>query len=55
MADSIKAEIRALMQQKEAVEREIAERMARLDAPGGPGMDQPLVDQEVRAYEHRAP
>ncbi|KAI8476042.1 MAG: hypothetical protein J3K34DRAFT_5325 [Monoraphidium minutum] len=46
MAASIKDEIKALMQQKEAAEREIAERMTRLDAPGGPGMDQPLVDGE---------
>lgn len=48
MADSIKSEIRMLMQQKEGLEREIAERMARLTAPGQPGMDEPLVDNEVR-------
>jgi hypothetical protein len=48
MDASIKAEIRALSQQKDGVEREIAERMARLDAPGQPGMDGPLVDREVR-------
>ena len=48
MEASIKEEIRTLMQQKEAMEREIAERMARLDAPGQPGMDAPLMDREVR-------
>jgi hypothetical protein len=48
MDASIKAEIRALMGQRDALEREIAERMARLTAPGQPGMDEPLVDREVR-------
>lgn len=53
MAESIKAEIRALMAQRDGVEREIAERMARLDAPGQPGMDAPLVDAEVCERKER--
>jgi len=36
------------MGQKEGIERDIAARMARLDAPGQPGLDEPLVDPEVR-------
>jgi hypothetical protein len=49
--DSIRQEIRALMREREALEASIAERMARLTAPGQPGMDEPLVDREVCCFD----
>lgn len=45
---SLKDEIRALMAEREAIEAEIEERTARLNAPGQPGMEDALVDAEVR-------
>eukprot|EP00873_Tetraselmis_striata_P046606 jgi/Tetstr1/466870/TSEL_011327.t1 len=44
--DELKASIRALMTEREAMEEEIAERSARLTAPGMPGLKGPLVDSE---------
>ncbi|KAF8058359.1 PSMD9 [Scenedesmus sp. PABB004] len=44
--DALKAQIAALSARRAAVEAEIAERTARLDAPGGPGMAGSLVDKE---------
>jgi len=45
--DGLKQEIKTLIEQREAIELEITERSARLQAPGMPGLRGPLVDDEV--------
>jgi hypothetical protein len=44
----LKARLRELMDQRGAIEAEIAERTARLNAPGQPGLQGSLLDKEVR-------
>lgn len=46
--DALKEQMRGLMQQRSALEAQIAEHSGRLNAPGQPGMSDPLVDREVR-------
>ena len=43
---SLKAQLQALLSQRDAVENEVAERSARLDKTGV-GMSSPLIDAEV--------
>lgn len=45
--DAIKAEAAELACRRAALEADIAERSARLNAPGQPGMNEPLIDAEV--------
>lgn len=47
MAEALKTELRQLMQQRDALEAEIEERSARLNAPGQPGLRGSLLDKEV--------
>ncbi len=49
-AGAIKAELRKLMDQRDAMEREINERSERLNAPGGGGLEGSLVDKQVRGF-----
>ena len=44
----LKARLRELMAQRDAIEAEIADRTARLSAPGQPGLQGSLLDKEVR-------
>jgi hypothetical protein len=46
--ETVKAELSKLQQQRAALEAEINERSARLNAPGQPGMHDSLIDKEVR-------
>ena len=43
----LKAEMKQLMAQKSTIEGDIAERTARLNAPGQPGLTGSLMDKEV--------
>lgn len=45
--DHLKDQLKQLMTEREAIEVEISERSARLTAPGMPGLEGPLVDEEV--------
>jgi hypothetical protein len=45
-ADAVKAQLKGLMEQRSALEAEIAQRSARLEA-AGVGMQAPLVDGEA--------
>lgn len=45
--DELKAELRRLLTERDVIEAEIAEKSARLNAPGQPGTTEPLVDKEV--------
>jgi hypothetical protein len=45
--DAVKAELNKLQEQRTALEAEINERSARLNAPGQPGMHDSLIDKEV--------
>ena len=46
--EAAKAELLKLQQQRSAIEAEIKERSARLNGPGQPGMQDSLIDKEVR-------
>lgn len=45
--DRIRQELRDLMQQKTAIEKEVEERSARLNSGAAPGLQGSLVDKEV--------
>eukprot|EP00775_Hariotina_reticulata_P004864 gene4864-5109_t len=44
--DALKARMQQLLEQRQSIESEVHERSQRLNAPGQPGMDGPLVDKE---------
>lgn len=48
---SLKAQLRELDVQRQAIEAEVEERSARLNAPGMPGLKGSLVDKEVSAVD----
>lgn len=45
----LKARVKELMELRAAIEREIDERVGRLEGPGGAGRTGSLVDAEVKA------
>jgi hypothetical protein len=45
--EAARAELSKLQQERAALEAEINERSARLNAPGQPGMHESLIDKEV--------
>jgi len=47
MSSALKDRIKAMMEARDGIEKEIEERLARLDAPGGGGRTGSLVDAEV--------
>jgi hypothetical protein len=51
--EAVKAELLKLQQQRSAIEAEINERSARLNGPGQPGMQESLIDKEVRCCLNR--
>eukprot|EP00192_Tetraselmis_astigmatica_P020504 CAMPEP_0117662308 /NCGR_PEP_ID=MMETSP0804-20121206/7987_1 /TAXON_ID=1074897 /ORGANISM="Tetraselmis astigmatica, Strain CCMP880" /LENGTH=212 /DNA_ID=CAMNT_0005469205 /DNA_START=220 /DNA_END=859 /DNA_ORIENTATION=+ len=50
--EALKVELKGLAKEKDTIELEIAERSARLTAPGMPGLKGPLVDKEGFPFSH---
>lgn len=48
--EALKDELKGMMKEREAMEKEIEERTSRLQAPDGPGLSGNLVDKEVRHW-----